>query len=178
MKSILLIDDDPSLSRTLTEYFDPNEFRLDTMSDAPGSLEYILSNNPDVVLLDVNLPSVSGLELLKQIRSIADPPPVIIISGYVSTDSAIQAMKEGAYEYVTKPFHLEQLLRTINKATEEVEKGLPHNNLLDLTSPVGLAPAGESAEIGQPYREIIGVSDEIVEIAKMIGQVAVPTRRC
>ncbi len=166
MKSILLIDDDLSLTESLTGFFDPKEFRVDTMADAPGSVEFIRSNTPDVVLLDVNLPSQSGLDLLKQIRQIEDAPPVIVISGYVSTDSAIQAMKEGAYEYVTKPFQMERLMSTIHNATRE-----PNGVAKTIREGHAPMPNDHKSDL-DPNREIIGVSDEIVEIAKMIGQVA------
>jgi DNA-binding NtrC family response regulator len=173
MKSILLVDDDRDFSETLVAGIDPDAYRVDTLIDAPGTLEYIRSNNPDVVLLDVNLPSRSGLDLLREIKEIEGAPPVIIISGYVSTESAMEAMREGAYEYVTKPFQIERLLSTIRKATE----GLHHEKI---TAQRQEAPARSwnvptvktEAELAEPHREIIGVSDEIVEIAKMIGQVA------
>ncbi len=170
MKNILLIDDDLSLSESLAQYFDPQEFSVNTMPDVPGSLAYIRENCPDVVLLDVNLPTSSGLDLLKEIKLIEDSPPVIIISGFVSTDSAIAAMREGAYEYVTKPFRMEKLLNTINKATEESESG----ELIQQAQPpeVFQPYENEAVEPLKPNREIIGISDEIVEIAKLIGQVA------
>ncbi len=164
MKNILLIDDDLSLSESLIGMFDPHEYRVETLADAPGTIDFIESNSPDIVLLDVNLPSMSGLELLKQIRQIKDAPPVIVISGHVSTDSAIEAMKEGAYEYVTKPFQFERLMSTISNATRE-HVGSQRSN--------GPAkPPEPKTETFDSHREIIGVSEEIVEIAKMIGQVA------
>ena len=69
MKSILLVDDDKNLSETLAELIDPKEYRVDILADAPGTVDYIRANGPDVVLLDVNLPSGSGLELLKEIKA-------------------------------------------------------------------------------------------------------------
>lgn len=171
MKSILLVDDDRNLSETLAELVDPKEYRVDILADAPGTVDYIRANGPDVVLLDVNLPSGSGLELLKEIKSIEGAPPVIIISGYVSTDNAMEAMKEGAYEYVTKPFQMERLLVTIHKATEELHvsalaKRQVKPEMLWQTTPDIVSEAVDA------HREIIGVSEEIVEIAKMIGRVA------
>ncbi len=166
MKNILLIDDDLSLSESLAGLLDSREYRLDTMADAPGTLDFIESNLPDCVLLDVNLPSMSGLDLLKQIRLIKDAPPVIVISGHVSTDSAIQAMKEGAYEYVTKPFQFERLMSTISNATRE------NVGSQRAAKSASKPPEPPKVEVLDPHREIIGVSEEIVEIAKMIGQVA------
>ncbi len=171
MKSILLVDDDKNLSETLAELVDPKEYRVDLLADAPGTVDYIKANGPDVVLLDVNLPSGSGLELLKEIKGIEGAPPVIIISGYVSTDNAMEAMKEGAYEYVTKPFQMERLLVTIHKATEELRASTLAKRQarpeMTWQSTPEIAP-----EAIESHREIIGVSDEIVEIAKMIGRVA------
>lgn len=171
MKSILLVDDDRNLSETLTELIDPKEYRVDILADAPGTVDYIRANGPDVVLLDVNLPSGSGLELLKEIKGIEGAPPVIIISGYVSTDNAMEAMKEGAYEYVTKPFQMERLLVTIHKATEELQASTLAKRH---AKPEMLWQNGPdiATEATDAYREIIGVSEEIVEIAKMIGRVA------
>ena len=138
----------------------------------PARSTYIRANGPDVVLLDVNLPSGSGLELLKEIKGIEGAPPVIIISGYVSTDNAMEAMKEGAYEYVTKPFQMERLLVTIHKATEELHASTLCQD--DKSSPEMLwqTTPDIASEVLDTHREIIGVSDEIVEIAKMIGRVA------
>jgi len=68
MKSILLVDDDRSLSESLAELIDPKEYHVDILADAPGTVEFIKAKSPDVVLLDVNLPSGSGLDLLKEIK--------------------------------------------------------------------------------------------------------------
>jgi two-component system, NtrC family, nitrogen regulation response regulator GlnG len=171
VKSILLVDDDRNLSETLAELVDPKEYRVDILGDGPGTLEYIRANGPDVILLDVNLPSGSGLELLKEIKEIEGAPPVIIISGYVSTDNAMEAMKEGAYEYVTKPFQMDRLLLTINKATEELHASAMAHRQARPEMP-WQAPIDITHETADTHREIVGVSDEIVEIAKMIGRVA------
>ncbi len=171
MKNILLVDDDKSLCETLVAFVDPQEYQVRTMDDSPGTVDYIKSYGPDVVLLDVNLPSGSGLQLLREINNISDAPPVIVISGFVNTQNAIEAMREGAYEYVTKPFHLDQLLTTINKATGgSALQRISQSK----SSPVAVAtienPPRESTF--DEHREIIGQSAEIVEIAKLIGQVA------
>lgn len=171
MKNILLVDDDKSLCETLTAFVDPQEYQVRTMDDTPGTVDYIRSYNPDVVLLDVNLPSGSGLQLLREINSINDAPPVIVISGFVNTQNAIEAMREGAYEYVTKPFHLDQLLTTINKATGgNALQRISQSKSSQVAVATIDAPARESTF--DEHREIIGQSAEIVEIAKLIGQVA------
>ncbi len=159
MKNILLVDDDPTVSETLVGLFDNTEFRFHQLEDGDRALEFIDNNSLDLVLLDVNLPSVNGLDILKQIKDKDSTLPVIIISGFISTENAIQAMKEGAYEYVTKPFQIERLMMTINKAV-----GDRHGH--DVEDQV-IEPLPQKRDY-----EIVGKSPEIVEIAKLIGQVA------
>jgi len=159
MKNILLVDDDPNVSETLVGLLDNSEFKFHQLQDGNGALEYIDNNNLDLVLLDVNLPTISGLEVLKEIKKLNSNLPVIVISGYISTENAIEAMKEGAYEYITKPFKIERLMLTINKAVGDKE-----SHELDNSS-VEIIPQTRDYEI-------VGKSPEIVEIAKLIGQVA------
>ncbi|HOP08262.1 MAG TPA: sigma-54 dependent transcriptional regulator [candidate division Zixibacteria bacterium] len=161
MKNILLVDDDKDLSHSLANLFDPEKFSFRFLEDGDKVCNFVTENEDiDLVMLDVNLPSLSGLEVLKQLRKVDDSLPVIVISGFVSTDDAIEAMREGAFEYLTKPFQIEKLIDSVNKACGYasnrknpfvVEQAEGHTNGVD---------------------EIIGQSPEIVEIAKLIGQVA------
>ena len=161
MKNILLVEDDKELSRSLANLFDPDKFRFEFLEDGQGVCQYLDRNEAiDLVLLDVNLPTMSGLEVLKQLRQSKQGLPVIVISGFVSTDDAIEAMREGAFEYLTKPFKIEKLIETVNKAC-----GFG----------VGRREGGFVAtddKLQTAVDEIIGQSPEIVEIAKLIGQVS------
>lgn len=160
MKKILLVDDDKELSQSLSGLFDSGKFDFRFLEDGAGVTDYVKDHDDiDLVMLDVNLPTMSGLEVLKEIKSVKDKLPVIVISGFVSTDDAIEAMREGAYEYLTKPLEIERLLSTVNKAC-----GYAHDSL---TSSVVVKD-----ESAPPERSIVGKSPEIVEIAKLIGQVA------
>lgn len=170
MKNILLVDDDSSLCETLSAYVDPQEYQVRSLADLPGTVDYIRSNSPDVVVLDVNLPSGSGLQLLREINDIDHAPPVIVISGFVNTRNAIEAMREGAYEYVTKPFRMDDLLMTINKAAGKTLQ--PVGVIRSGTTAVATLEAPDGRQTFDEHREIIGQSPEIVEIAKLIGQVA------
>ena len=105
MKNILLVDDDQSLSRSLANLFDPKRYKFEFLEDGTDVSKVVASNKElDLVMLDVNLPTMSGLDVLKQIKEVNEEIPVIVISGYVSTENAIEAIREGAYEYLTKPF--------------------------------------------------------------------------
>ena len=159
MKNILLVDDDKDLSQSLANLFDPEKFRFDFLEDGLEVGEYVREHEDvDLVMLDVNLPSLSGLDVLRQIKQIKNDLPVIVISGFVSTENAIEAMREGAFEYLTKPFEIQKLIDMVNKACGYSAKPKVVEGPVDLVE----------HEVG----EIIGQSPEIVEIAKLIGQVA------
>ena len=161
MKKILLVDDDKEISQSLANLFDSDKYKFNFLEDGNRVTEFLEENKDvDLVMLDVNLPTLSGLDVLKQIKQLKTEMPVIMISGFVSTENAIEAMREGAYEYLTKPFEIEKLIDTVNKAC-------------------GYHPAAKKqmkSDIEEPrvekINEIIGQSPEIVEIAKLIGQVS------
>lgn len=157
-KHILLVDDDLEITQAVSNYFDPADYKFHTLSDGDRLLEVLPRVNPDIVLLDVHLPSTSGLDLLKGIKQDNPNLPVVIISGQISTDNAIEAMREGAYEYLTKPFRLENL-------QEVVERAIGHA----LSKP---RPVVTCDEVCVESDRLVGRSPEMVEIAKMIGQVA------
>jgi len=161
MKNILLVDDDQNLSRSLANLFDPKRFSFEFLEDGTEVSNVVAkSSSLDLVMLDVNLPTMSGLEVLKQIKQINENIPVIVISGYVSTENAIEAIREGAYEYLTKPFEIERLIDTVNRAC-----GMSSHQ-----SELTANATGRHATHG--IGEIIGKSPEVVEIAKLIGQLA------
>ncbi|MDH3891480.1 MAG: sigma-54 dependent transcriptional regulator [candidate division Zixibacteria bacterium] len=163
MKNILLVDDDKDLSQSLANLFDPEKFNFSFLEDGTEVCRFVDEHEDiDLVMLDVNLPSLSGLEVLKQIKESKENLPIIVISGFVSTDDAMEAMREGAFEYLTKPFQIEKLIDTVNKACgfSTAQK-----------NPFATGPAREEP-IVPGVDEIVGQSPEIVEIAKLIGQVA------
>jgi len=161
MKKILLVDDDKEISQSLANLFDSEKYKFNFLEDGAQVTRFLEDNKDvDLVMLDVNLPTLSGLDVLKQIKEAKTELPVIMISGFVSTENAIEAMREGAYEYLTKPFEIEKLIDTVNKACgfHPIQKKAPHKD----TEPPPV----------ERINEIIGKSPEIVEIAKLIGQVS------
>jgi two-component system nitrogen regulation response regulator GlnG len=160
MKSILIVDDEPEVSKSLANLFDPEQYRFYFLEDGQRMVEFIGEHKDiDVVLLDVNLPSMSGLELLKRVKLNDIRQPIIMISGFVSTENAMEAMREGAFEYLTKPFEVQRLIDTVNKAA---------NAGRAKAKTIRSEPEIDPHEID----EIVGKSPEIVEIAKLVGQVA------
>lgn len=161
MKSVLIVDDDKEISKSLANLFDPGKYRFYFLEDGERMVDFIKDHNDiDVVLLDVNLPTMSGLDLLKQAKLNDIDQPIIMISGFISTENAMEAMREGAHEYLTKPFEVQSLIETVSKACD-------HKKQISSKTTSVESGGGKVAS-----DEIIGKSPEIVEIAKLIGQVA------
>jgi len=158
MPRILLVDDEAEVGRSLSEMFEAPQYEFTQVKRGQEAQAAVTSFAPDVVLLDIHLPECNGIDILKDLRMQAPDLPIIIISGDITTDNAIEAMKGGAFEFVTKPFRMPQLLDAVKKATE------PQLN--------GVASTMTEEAKDADMRRIVGASPEIVEIAKLIGQVA------
>src|SRR5262245_31981888 len=107
MPVLLAIDDDPTMLHAFGAIFRAPEVTLLTAATAKDGLKLVAERQPDVALLDINLPDSSGLETFRQIQKIDARIPIIFITGQGTTDTAIEAMKLGAYEYLLKDRLLE-----------------------------------------------------------------------
>ncbi|MCD6162755.1 MAG: sigma-54-dependent Fis family transcriptional regulator [candidate division Zixibacteria bacterium] len=155
---ILLVDDDKDIIATLKECFMDFSYVVDTAVSGDEALAKVISDDYDLVMLDINLPDFSGMDVLKQIKEQKSSLPVLIMTGHASTDAAIEAMKLGAHEFITKPFNLDRLLGMINRI---VKKAPPIRGLATFS----VAPKPVEGTI-------IGNTPEMMEIAKVIGQIA------
>ena len=117
MNSILIIDDEESVRYSFKRMFE-NEYRVLTAEDGNAGLGLIdnADGTIDVVCLDVRMPGMSGIEVLKAIKERTNTMPVIIMTAHSDSDTAINAMKEGAFDYLIKPFEHDQLQEIIEKA--------------------------------------------------------------
>lgn len=118
MPTLLVVDDEPSILHFFRRAFELPEVRLLTAETAAAGLEAVRAEQPDVVILDVNLGDASGLELFQQIRAVDSRIPVIFITGHGTTATAIEAMQLGAYEYLLKPLELDELSSLVERAFE------------------------------------------------------------
>src|SRR5579862_3967431 len=109
MPILLIIDDESSILHAFRRAFRGPEVTVITASSATEGLEMMRLRQPDVVVLDFNLPDQSGLETFLRIRRIDARVPVVFITGQGTTETAIEAMKHGAYEYLLKPLELDEL---------------------------------------------------------------------
>lgn len=121
MKKILIIDDDPTICLMLQGLLKRKNFDADTVFSAGEALKKLENNQFDLVLSDFRLPDFDGLELLQRIKSMHPHVPVIIMTSYADIRTAVNAIKMGAYEYVTKPLNPDEILLLINSALEKAE---------------------------------------------------------
>src|SRR5215468_4280683 len=119
MPHILLIDDDPALiPAQVRQSFSEPGYQVSVAATGAAGLALVRSRSPDVVLLDLRLPDGSGLEIYEKIRALDARIPVIFITMAKTADTAIEAMKQGAFDYLYKPLDLVQLRRVVGGALE------------------------------------------------------------
>ncbi len=117
-KTVLLIDDDESLRRVVEYNLREDGYQVVTAVDGRSGLERFQESNVDLVLTDVRMPEMDGVELLTRIKTMQPDLPVIVLTAHGTIDSAVEAMKVGAFDYLTKPFSRDQLKASVRKALE------------------------------------------------------------
>jgi DNA-binding NtrC family response regulator len=157
---ILVVDDEFSVRDSLFNWFRKDGFRVQTAEDATEALKRLQEESVDVVLLDIMMPGMDGLELQKKIREIDDTIVVIMITAYASVETAVQALKHGAFDYVMKPIDPDELGHLIRKALEQ--RRLKSENIR----------LREKIEKMSMRDEIIGKSPAILKVLEEVASVA------
>lgn len=116
MTFVLAVDDDPAILRTLSINLRARGYDVETAGDGRSALQIVEERVPDVVILDLGLPDLDGVAVLKRLRLTAHQVPVVILSARHESDDKVEALDEGADDYVTKPFDLEELLARVRAA--------------------------------------------------------------
>ena len=119
MTHILIIDDEKAIRKTLTEILGFEGYRIDEAADGEEGLKKFGERNYDVVLCDIKMPKLDGIEFLEKAKIINADIPVIMISGHGNIDTAVEAVKKGAFDYISKPPDLNRLLITLRNAVEK-----------------------------------------------------------
>jgi DNA-binding NtrC family response regulator len=112
---VLIVDDDPDIRHFFQKILTEMGYEVSTASGARESLTRIKRDPPDVLFLDIKMPKMDGLECLRRVRKIKRKLPIVMITGYEDLNSAQEAMRLGADEYVSKPFDLEEIRRLISE---------------------------------------------------------------
>jgi len=157
MPKILLIDDEKSIRRSLREILEFEKYQVEEAEDGLMGLTKITSEQFDVVLCDVKMPKLDGLELLQKLAAAENETPLIMMSGHGNIETAVDAVKKGAYDFLTKPVDLNRLLVTLRNALDK-------QHLVSETKTLRKKVSKGS--------DIIGNSNAIEEVKALIEKVA------
>jgi DNA-binding response OmpR family regulator len=137
-KSILIVEDDPALMRGLKDNFETEGYQVRTAKDGQKGLDAVLSEPPDLLLLDLMLPKVNGYEVCRQVRSHKLEMPIIMLTAKGQEEDIIRGLELGADDYVTKPFSIRELMARVKAFLRRQETEPPNyefgNFRLDLTA--------------------------------------------
>lgn len=157
MSRILVIDDERSIRNTLKDILEYEKYQVDLAEDGPKGLDKLKSSEYDVVLCDIKMPGMDGIEVLEKIQASDSDMPVVMISGHGNIDTAVEAIKKGAFDFIEKPLDLNRLLITIRNAMDK-------SSLVTETRIL-------KKKVNKKY-EIIGKSDAILKVIEMADRVA------
>ncbi len=157
MSRILVIDDERSIRNTLKDILEYEKYDVDLAADGPQGLELIGKGDYDIILCDIKMPGMDGIEVLEKIQSLSPDTPVVMISGHGNIDTAVESIKKGAYDFIEKPLDLNRLLITIRNAMDK-------SSLISETKVL-------KKKVDKKY-EIIGSSPAIQKVIDIADRVA------
>ena len=162
MAKILVIDDERSIRNSMKDILSFEGHEVSIAENGLEGLVAVKTNKPEVVFCDIKMPKMEGIEVLERIKEIAPETSVVMISGHGTIDTAIEAIKKGAYDFIEKPLDLNRILITIKNATDKSQL-LQEQQIL-------------KTKVSKKY-EMIGSSAALNHIREMIGKVAVSDAR-
>lgn len=165
MASILIIDDEKSIRKTLTEILSYEGYKIDEAGDGEEGLKKFAEATYDVVLCDIKMPKLDGIEFLEKSKMINPDIPVIMISGHGNIDTAVEAVRKGAYDYISKPPDLNRLLITLRNALDK-QSLVTETKVLKRKVGKALEMVGDSAPINK-------IKDTIEKVAPTDARVLI-----
>jgi DNA-binding NtrC family response regulator len=156
---ILVVDDEPEIRSVLSHYLEREDFEVVTAADGGEALVQFKKERPAAVLMDLSMPRFGGMQALPEMKRLDAGIPVIICTAHMEVATAVQAMRLGAYDYLTKPFDFEMVLFTVKRAVERHELGTRIEELKN---------QGEGASLA----ERMGRSAAVATVISQVGQVA------
>ena len=118
-KKIMIVDDEQGICDLLNRLFSGKDYDVTTQTEVLKAVEQIKTNRPDCILLDIKMPKMDGIEFLSFVKSIDENIKVIMITGHGNLETAMEAMKLGAYDYITKPFDIEFISNLVLQALKK-----------------------------------------------------------
>jgi two-component system, NtrC family, response regulator AtoC len=158
--SILIVDDEDSVRDSLYSWFIDDGYRVECAENAKKALLLLNDNDYDIVLADIKMPGMDGMEMHRRIKALPRVPIVIIMTAFASVDTAVQALKEGAFDYVTKPFDPDDLSHLIRNAATQVALKAENKNLKENLTSLS------------DVDDIVGESEPLEKVLKEVEKVA------
>ncbi|HSG67592.1 MAG TPA: response regulator, partial [Bacteroidales bacterium] len=158
--SILIVDDEESVRDSLYNWFIEDGYDVDCAANAKEALSMLESADFDIILADIKMPGMDGLEMHRRIKALKKDSIVIVMTAFASVDTAVQALKDGAYDYVTKPFDPDDLSHLIRNAARQIS--LQSENEVLKKRVVSL----------DNVEDIIGRSKAMIKVLKEVESVA------
>ncbi len=159
-RKILIVDDELSVRKSLEEWFLEDGFAVETAEDGNAALEKMHAGPYDIIIVDLKMPGMDGITLQKRVREIDPNAAIVILTAYASVETAVEALKLGAFDYVTKPVDPDELSNLVRNALRQKELEEENVRLKEKVSE--LAPA----------TPIIGDSPEMRHVLEMVRTVA------
>jgi DNA-binding NtrC family response regulator len=158
--SILIVDDEESVRDSLFNWFVEDGYSVECAEDAKRALTLLESDDYDIILADIKMPGMDGLEMLRRIKSLRNESVVIIMTAFATVDTAVQALKDGAFDYITKPFDPDDLSHLIRNATRQISLSEENKILKEKVSTLENVEnlVGKSVAMQQVLREIESVA--------------------
>jgi two-component system C4-dicarboxylate transport response regulator DctD len=167
LMKVLYVEDDPSVRRGSKQALELAGMRVDDFESAERAIRQIRPGAAAVVVTDVRMPGMDGLELLRRIKAIDASLPVVIVTGHGDIAMAVGAMRDGAYEFIEKPFSSERLCEVVQRAMQTRSLGLEVLNLrrkLDGQQSIEAMLIGNSAAIDRLRRQVVGLADTDADV--------------
>ncbi|MFB3897288.1 MAG: sigma-54-dependent transcriptional regulator, partial [bacterium] len=158
--SILIVDDDVEMCRLLAEILNREGYQTTTACSGREALEIIGKQGFELVISDIKMPDIDGIEVLKAVKQISPETSILMVTAFGTIESAISALKQGAYDYIAKPFRIDEIKIGVKRALDQRQLLLEHRHL--------------QQGLKEKYRfdNIVGSSNEMVDIYKLIAKVS------
>lgn len=157
MSKILIIDDERAIRSSLKDILEYEKYKIEEAVDGFDGIEKLEKNTYDLVLCDIKMPKIDGMEVIEKLQNIAPETPIVMISGHGTIETAVEAVKKGAFDFIQKPLDLNRLLVTVRNALDK-------NNLVQETKVL-------KKKISKTF-DMVGESDSIKKVQEMIEKVA------
>jgi DNA-binding NtrC family response regulator len=170
MKMVLVVDDKELMRDSVAATLERAGFTIATASDAAAALEQIARKRPDAVVSDLKMPNMDGIELVEKIRALDEDLPVVLMTAFGTIETAVRAMKTGAFDYLTKPFEGDELIIAVKRAIEH-GRLLKENAVLRANEPQAAARTGEVAA-DRGLDRLIGSAECMRKLRDQLGAIA------